>query len=157
MKIKTDVATKEFFLESESKRPKQLYIGFLDNGNQEVEFNNLSFGFDILLSNEVVVSYSLPEEGATYNFSDQEFLEGFDLYFLKFGKDYNLRFWANNAGDQWGIDIPFSIDFPYKTFSSWIWDEEIDAWIAPIPYPNDDNFYTWDEEMLNWKITKIDP
>jgi hypothetical protein len=47
-----------------------------------------------------------------------------------------------------------------KSFASWIVNQEVwdnpsmrlvDLWSPPIPYPNDGEFYKWDEETVNWK------
>jgi hypothetical protein len=35
-------------------------------------------------------------------------------------------------------------------FQSWIFNEEICEFVAPIPYPNDGKKYIWNEESLNW-------
>lgn len=42
----------------------------------------------------------------------------------------------------------FVWDSPY---SSWIWDESTNDWEPPIPYPQDEKIYSWDEESLSWK------
>ena len=37
-----------------------------------------------------------------------------------------------------------------KPFNSWILDEETCQWEAPVPYPNDEKVYLWNEESLSW-------
>ena len=37
-----------------------------------------------------------------------------------------------------------------KPFPSWILDESIGFWAAPVPYPTDGKGYYWDEATLNW-------
>jgi hypothetical protein len=48
----------------------------------------------------------------------------------------------------------FFANGPYKNCSSWVWDEEQCAVVAPVPYPDVaiGNFdqYEWNEETLNW-------
>jgi hypothetical protein len=46
-----------------------------------------------------------------------------------------------------------------KIFPSWILNEETCDWEAPTPYPEDGNFYQWDESSLSWQILteKEDP
>ena len=43
---------------------------------------------------------------------------------------------------------------PAKVFPSWIWDNENNNWIPPVPkpvYTEEDNFfYVWDELTLSW-------
>jgi hypothetical protein len=42
-----------------------------------------------------------------------------------------------------------------KPFPSWNLDEEICQWQAPKPYPNNDDFYIWDEELGDWVVCEI--
>lgn len=39
---------------------------------------------------------------------------------------------------------------PSQPYPSWILNEESFVWEAPIAYPNDGKYYTWDETSLNW-------
>jgi hypothetical protein len=36
--------------------------------------------------------------------------------------------------------------------NSWILNEDTCLWEPPIPYPNDENRYRWDEPTLTWEI-----
>jgi hypothetical protein len=47
---------------------------------------------------------------------------------------------------------------PYKTYDSWILNEETCLWEAPIPMPIKDGYeYVWNEEVKNWHELKVDP
>jgi hypothetical protein len=35
-------------------------------------------------------------------------------------------------------------------YFSWVWNSELDIWEAPIPYPQDNNLYNWDEINQEW-------
>ena len=37
-------------------------------------------------------------------------------------------------------------------YPSWTYNHELDEWTAPVEKPEDENFYTWSEEDLEWKI-----
>jgi len=37
-----------------------------------------------------------------------------------------------------------------KPFPSWIGNEETMTWQAPIPFPQDDKYYFWNEQQLAW-------
>jgi len=37
------------------------------------------------------------------------------------------------------------------SFNSWILNED-KVWVPPVPYPQDYNFYEWDETIVNWKL-----
>jgi hypothetical protein len=39
-----------------------------------------------------------------------------------------------------------------KPFESWKFNEGRWSWEAPIPYPSDNQLYTWDEETLKWLL-----
>jgi hypothetical protein len=40
-----------------------------------------------------------------------------------------------------------------KPFPSWIGNEKAMTWKAPTPMPNDEKFYSWNEEQLVWLET----
>jgi hypothetical protein len=42
-----------------------------------------------------------------------------------------------------------------KPYSSWLLNEESCQWESPIPYPQDDNKYTWNETIKNWEVVTI--
>lgn len=44
----------------------------------------------------------------------------------------------------------FKSEYP-APFPSWVFNEETLKWMPPVPYPNDDKSYIWDEELGNWK------
>lgn len=39
-----------------------------------------------------------------------------------------------------------------KTFDSWIWNSELQEWTAPIPKPDPNKSYVWNEEDVKWDI-----
>lgn len=52
--------------------------------------------------------------------------------------------WERNKG--W-VQIPF----PPKPFDSWVFNQELREWQAPIPKPQDNEDYYWSEEDMSWK------
>jgi hypothetical protein len=42
---------------------------------------------------------------------------------------------------------------PKKPFPSWLLDSETCLWQPPIPYPEDDKLYHWNELNLNWELS----
>jgi hypothetical protein len=68
------------------------------------------------------------------------------------GKKVRKFPFKNFAGIDFYYDENRDAFIPPKPFSSWILDEETCQWNSPTPYPNDSNFYFWDEETLSWKI-----
>jgi hypothetical protein len=37
-----------------------------------------------------------------------------------------------------------------KPYNTWVLNQETGCWEAPLPYPQDDNKYVWDEDKLSW-------
>ena len=42
-----------------------------------------------------------------------------------------------------------------KPYSSFIQDFEHNVWVPPIPYPDDNKEYVWNEEILNWEEIQV--
>jgi len=64
---------------------------------------------------------------------------------------YNGNIRKNYAGIGYVYDRARDAFIPPKPFESWLLNETICLWEAPIPYPNDDKFYSWDETTTSWK------
>jgi hypothetical protein len=41
---------------------------------------------------------------------------------------------------------------PPKPFESWVLDEGTCLWVAPLPYPDDEGTYSWNEELFVWEL-----
>lgn len=39
-----------------------------------------------------------------------------------------------------------------RPYPSWLWDENIEEWVPPVPVPQDDNFYNWNESNQTWTL-----
>jgi hypothetical protein len=59
-----------------------------------------------------------------------------------------LRF--NYAGIGFTYDEGRDAFIPPKPFESWVLDEATCLWVAPVPYPEDGESYTWDEDAGDW-------
>ncbi len=62
---------------------------------------------------------------------------------------YNNNIRKNYAGVGYKYDADLDAFIPPKPYDSWTLTEAC-QWEAPIPYPNDDKKYTWNEETLTW-------
>jgi hypothetical protein len=60
------------------------------------------------------------------------------------------RFRKNYAGLGYSYDEDRDAFIPPKPFDSWLLNEDTCQWEAPIPYPDDDLMYQWDEEQGDW-------
>jgi hypothetical protein len=72
---------------------------------------------------------------------------------------YNNNFRKKYACIGFTYDSTIDAFIPNKRFPSFVWDETIWDWKAPIEYPNTTteingvitpDLYTWDESQLNW-------
>jgi hypothetical protein len=63
-------------------------------------------------------------------------------------------FRKNYAGIGSFYDETLDAFIPPKPFTSWVLVEEACIWEAPVSYPTDGKFYTWDEPTLSW--VKVD-
>jgi hypothetical protein len=63
---------------------------------------------------------------------------------------YNGNFRVRYAGVGYTYDAERDAFIAPKPFDSWVFDEELVGWIAPVAYPSEGGPYTWDEETLSW-------
>jgi hypothetical protein len=61
----------------------------------------------------------------------------------------------NHAGIGYTYDEDRDAFIAPKPYSSWLLNEESCQWESPIPYPQDDNKYTWNETIKNWEVVTI--
>ena len=68
-------------------------------------------------------------------------------------------FRKNHAGIGYTYDQQKDAFIPQKPYNSWILNETTCLWDAPIARPeltqeqiNNKNYYTWNEEILNWEL-----
>ena len=64
------------------------------------------------------------------------------------GDEARLR--KNFAGKGFTYDRDRDAFIPPKPYDSWVLNEDTCLWNPPVPYPDDDKFYTWDEETQSW-------
>lgn len=56
----------------------------------------------------------------------------------------------NYAGIGFTYDTDRDAFIPPKPYQSWTLNEETCLWDAPVPCPNDDKRYRWNEEQQQW-------
>ena len=61
-------------------------------------------------------------------------------------------FRKNHAGIGYTYDEDRDAFIPPKPFNSWILDEDTCLWQAPVAYPDDGQFYEWNETEQQWKV-----
>lgn len=63
---------------------------------------------------------------------------------------YNGKFRKNYAGIGYVYDVQRNAFIAPKPYRSWLLNEETCQWEAPIPHPDDEGFYQWDENRNMW-------
>lgn len=61
----------------------------------------------------------------------------------------NFVTYTNENPAYIGGDYVDGYFYSLKPFPSWLRDNK-GGWIAPIPKPNDNDFYSWDEDAQGW-------
>jgi hypothetical protein len=56
----------------------------------------------------------------------------------------------NYAGIGYTYDEARDAFIPPKPFNSWLLNEDTCQWDAPVAYPTDGKFYTWNEDNQEW-------
>lgn len=57
----------------------------------------------------------------------------------------------NYAGVGYSYDAAKDAFIPPQPFPSWTLDNQTCLWNAPVAYPTDGKYYTWDEATTSWK------
>lgn len=65
---------------------------------------------------------------------------------------YNAKFRKNFAGIGFTYDSTKDAFIAPKPYESWLFNEETCQWYSPIPYPQDDQIYKWDEDTVSWML-----
>jgi hypothetical protein len=65
--------------------------------------------------------------------------------------DQSKAYRKNYAGIGYSYDVTRNAFIPPKPYNSWNLNEDSCLWEAPIPMPEDDKSYFWDEENQAWK------
>jgi hypothetical protein len=61
----------------------------------------------------------------------------------------------NHAGIGYTYDEDRDAFIPPKPYKSWILNEDTCLWESPIPYPQDNNIYKWNEQNQSWDLQDI--
>jgi hypothetical protein len=67
--------------------------------------------------------------------------------------DQSKSFRKNFAGLGFKYDVTLDAFIAPKPYPSWILNEGSCIWEAPVPYPNDNQLYSWDETTLSWVLS----
>ena len=65
--------------------------------------------------------------------------------------DEGVALRKNYAGIGYTYDETRDAFIAPKPYSSWTLHDDTCCWESPVPYPDDDKRYVWNEEQTNWK------
>jgi hypothetical protein len=63
---------------------------------------------------------------------------------------YNAKIRGIYAGIGMAYNPSLDIFIPLRPFPSWVMNSQGSNWEAPVPMPNDEFQYDWNEETLSW-------
>jgi hypothetical protein len=64
--------------------------------------------------------------------------------------DDGIAIRANYAGIGYTYDSTNDVFYAPQPYPSWTISAPTWIWISPVPYPNDGNYYVWNEETKTW-------
>jgi len=127
-----------------------LYITFTEEA-PVITFKDLKFGYELRQDGNIKEYGVYPPPGVRYRRSDQEYLKVIRLN-TQTDESYTLFLWAENDGQRFEKEFDLEIPRPPQPYDSWTWNSEEKVWEAPVPRPNDDKYYRWNEETQSWDI-----
>ena len=103
-----------------------------------VDTNNLpsEFAKFTRISPPIIGVYEI-YEGVTY---EQDGIDYKDVHHVRQMTDEEKTSKQQNVKDQWSAN----------GFASWVFDETTCEFMSPVPYPQDNNRYAWDELTFSW-------
>lgn len=67
---------------------------------------------------------------------------------------YNNNIRKNFAGIGFQYDQTRDAFIAPKPFNSWVLNENTCRWEAPVPYPQDNKIYNWNEQTKSWDLVE---
>lgn len=117
-----------------------------------VEFDGLTFGLTVVSNGLPVFTRAYPTAGVRYVATDQQYISN-DRVSLAADDEVALMVWMENAGERSEASTTFVIPRPEQPYPSWTWEDG--AWTPPVPYPDGDAIYSWDEEQGDWVAVEV--
>jgi hypothetical protein len=107
-------------------------------------------------NNNVVTQVLVVNDYYEYTNTAQEFLANeLGLGGTWVQTSYNGRIRKNYAGIGYTYDTQRDAFIPPKPFDSWLLNEDTCQWEAPVPYPTDGEYYSWNEELQQWEKVNV--
>lgn len=108
----------------------------------------------IVVSNDVINNEPFPQsEAAGITFCQS--LYGADTIWKQ--TSYNNKIRKRYAGVGYTYDETLDAFISPKPYPSWTLDNTTTEWVAPVSMPTDGKFYVWNEETKSWDINPQQP
>ena len=69
--------------------------------------------------------------------------------------DDGIALRKNYAGTGFIYDSDRDAFYEPQPYLSWTLNEDTCQWESPVPYPDDDEMYTWNEDKQSWDLIEI--
>jgi hypothetical protein len=132
---------------------KRVILDFVTIGdpNKKINLKNLKFGYQLQKNGKEITEESWPIAGVTFAEASPGIITSADIS-LSIDQDYKLLVWYTNGLNRHTDVKIFNSGKPFKMYDSMVWDEQIEEWQFPVPYPkNTEKPLVWDEESISWK------
>lgn len=115
----------------------------LDNNNIVLDI--------VVVSNNVINNLPFPESEPI----GIEFLNTWSNGYTSWKQtSYNATFRKNYAGIGYTYNVELDAFISPQPYPSWTLNTNTAQWESPIPYPNDNKLYSWNENLLQWELTQ---
>jgi hypothetical protein len=112
----------------------------------ELDSNNKVTRVIVVANEEITDSNGIEHEDRGIDFCRKLFGPGTTWVQCSYNHKFRKRF----PGKGYTFDSEADVFIAPKPYESWTLNSDYD-WEAPIPYPNDDKDYRWNEEMQDWE------
>jgi len=114
----------------------------------QLDGNNIVTQVLVVDNSEILDDSNVEQESLGVTFLQN--LLGSDTTWKQTSYNGNIR--KNYAGIGYTYDADRDAFIPPQPFASWSLNETTCLWDAPVAYPTDGNYYTWNEATLSWDL-----
>ena len=121
-------------------------VRFVSGKAERLYPNGLAYGFTVKVGTKNTETYEWPPSNIVVRelSPNRLFHHRVDA---KPDAKVTLKVWAKESGRKVEGEFKFTMPRPPQPYPSWTWD---DGWHPPVPYPDDDLPYVWDETEQAW-------
>lgn len=131
--------------------PSTMFAVCITDGDADPFYpDGFGFGWTVTANGIETGTHGWPAENAVVReMSSQRMFE----FPVNANGEVVLAVWATESGQRIEGQTTFVVPRPAQPFPSWTWEDG--SWTAPVPYPDDGNYFVWDEDSQGWVM--LDP